>query len=526
MSEPTWTHDPSHYPEPMTPLSADVWFWAMGLGIQAAARELRAPFGGFETMVADGGWAYEHDLEPSWEPDPRRLRTAALTIAERWRAELRDRSHAVTDALRRLRPERGTPAEAVAAFDRLLALVREQWVVHFLTVIPVHAAREVLHDAYVERLGKDDELEPYRLIEGIPNETLEADERLWSVAELARQLDVADVVMELPGDAALRALATTHHGREVLGELSGYLRRFGGRSRLHELSEPRDAERPEMVLETVRLFLEHPRDLAAERRARARTRDELEASVLARISDADERGEFAGLLANVVAAVALEETHAYHIDYPGLAATREALLGFGRRLVAEGRLDRSADVFMLRREELRSAVADAWGEGLQALAEQRAAELAHARATQPKPFLGPPPESPAELPAMVAKFYGVPGTASHEGDLIRGTAASAGKATGIARLVRDARDFSRLTAGDVLVSPTTTPAWTPVFTSIGGLVTDSGGILCHAAVVAREYGLPAVVGTDAATRLIPDGALVSVDGTTGEVHIVRRAARS
>ena len=59
----TWTHDPSHYPEPMTPLSADVWFGAMGHGIRAAARELRAPFGGFETMTAAGGWAYEQELE-------------------------------------------------------------------------------------------------------------------------------------------------------------------------------------------------------------------------------------------------------------------------------------------------------------------------------------------------------------------------------------------------------------------------------------------------------------------------------
>ena len=58
----TWTYDPSHYPEPMTPLSADVWFDAMGRGIRAAARELRAPFGGFETMTTDGGWAYEHEV--------------------------------------------------------------------------------------------------------------------------------------------------------------------------------------------------------------------------------------------------------------------------------------------------------------------------------------------------------------------------------------------------------------------------------------------------------------------------------
>jgi phosphohistidine swiveling domain-containing protein len=516
----TWTHDPSHYPEPMSPLSADVWFWAMGLGIQVAARELRAPFGGFDTMVADGGWAYERELEPDWEPDTAVLEAAALDVAGRWESELRARSHAVTEELRAMRPERAGPAAAVALLDRLLELVREQWHVHFLTVIPVHAAREVLHDAYVGLLGEGDPLEPYRLLEGLPNETLDADELLWSVSELARALDLADVVVELPGPAALDALRATHHGREVLGALDEYLRRYGSRSRLHELSEPRDAERPERALESVRLFLEHPRDLPAERVGRAAERDAVERAVLERISEPD-RGEFGALLGRVTAAVELEETHAYHIDYPGLAATREALLGFGRRLVAEGRLDRVEDVFMLRRDELRDAVAPSWGAPLQELAARRAAERERARGRRPEPFLGEPPDPHAEVPPMVAKFYGVPGSGGADGDRITGTPASPGEATGIARVVRGPEDFARVAAGDVLVCATTTPAWTPLFPSLGALVTDTGGILCHAAVVAREYGLPAVVGAEVATTGVPDGALVRVDGATGEVRVLR-----
>jgi pyruvate,water dikinase len=87
--------------------------------------------------------------------------------------------------------------------------------------------------------------------------------------------------------------------------------------------------------------------------------------------------------------------------------------------------------------------------------------------------------------------------------------------------VRGPEDFARVSAGEVLVCTTTTPAWTPIFSSIAALVTDSGGILCHAAVVAREYGLPAVVGTEAATSAIPDGALVRVDGESGVVRILR-----
>jgi pyruvate,water dikinase len=514
----TWTHDPSHYPEPMTPLSADVWFDAMGHGIREAARELRAPFGGFETMIEAGGWAYEHELEPSWEPDPARLERAALEVAGQWERELRPASWVITDQLRAMRPERPAPDEAASLLDRLIELVREQWRLHFLTVIPVHAAREILHDAWVERFGKSDELEPYRLMEGLPNETLDADEQLWRVAELARELDVADAILELPADAALVRLTATHHGRRVRHELDEYLLRFGGRSRLHELSEPREAERPELVVESLRLMLEHPRDLAAERAEREHRRSVLEREALARLEDPD-RARFAELLEQVCAAVPLEETHAYHIDYPGLQATREALLGFGRRLVAEGRLDSSADVFLLRLGELRDAVADAWGEPLQPVVAQRADELTSARAQAPAPWLGEPPDENTAVPPMVAKFYGVPGTAEWDGEVLHGTPASAGRAVGTARVISGPADFRRLEAGDVLVCQTTTPAWTPLFASAGALVTDTGGILSHAAIVAREYRLPAVVGCDVATTAIRDGARVEVDGDTGKVRV-------
>ncbi len=521
MSTPgeTWTYDPSHYPEPMTPLSADVWFFAMGEGIQGAARELAAPFGGFTTMLHDG-WAYEHELEPAWPFDAERFEQAALEIAERWEREYRPRVDEITAELRLLRPERPPAAGAVAMLDRLVELVLEQWRLHFLTVIPVHAAREVLHDAWVEQFGKRDELEPYALIEGLPNETLEADEQLWAIAERAQELDVADVIRELPVGPALERLRTLQAGREVLAELDRYLLRFGGRSRLHELSEPRDAEDPVGALAGVRLFLERPRDLPAERRARSEQRDRLQTEMLARIEDEDRRARFAGLLERVVAAVPLEETHTYHIDYPGLQATREALLGFGRRLVAEARLDAAADVFMLRLAELREAVLQDHGLGAQTLVAERRRELEAAKATLPAPYLGPPPE-PGDMPASVAKFYGVTGSARVEGDLIVGTAASPGSAAGTARVVHVTEDFGRVERGDILVCTTTTPAWTPLFGAIGGLVTDTGGILSHAAVVAREYGVPTVVGAEVATRLIPDGARVSVDGETGEVRILR-----
>jgi pyruvate,water dikinase len=103
---------------------------------------------------------------------------------------------------------------------------------------------------------------------------------------------------------------------------------------------------------------------------------------------------------------------------------------------------------------------------------------------------------------------------------IAGKAAARGTYTGAARIVMGEHEFDRLESGDVLVCPITSPVWSVLFSKVGALVTDSGGVLSHPAIIAREYGIPAVVATGNATAVIPDGATVEVDGNTGFVRIV------
>ena len=107
------------------------------------------------------------------------------------------------------------------------------------------------------------------------------------------------------------------------------------------------------------------------------------------------------------------------------------------------------------------------------------------------------------------------------GDAIVGIPASPGRATGPARIVRGVAEFDRVQPGDILVCPVTAPAWTPLFGTVAAVVTDTGGVAAHASIVAREYGLPAVVGTGDATWRLRDGDLVEVDGSTGVVRSAR-----
>ena len=103
---------------------------------------------------------------------------------------------------------------------------------------------------------------------------------------------------------------------------------------------------------------------------------------------------------------------------------------------------------------------------------------------------------------------------------LRGTGASGGIYRGTARVVLGPADFGKVERGDVIVAPSSNPSWLPLFTLAGGLLTNTGGVACHAAVVAREFGLPAVVGLGDATTRVPDGATVELDGTTGHVTIL------
>jgi rifampicin phosphotransferase len=502
MTPRTWLPDPSHYPEQLTPLSATVWFEALGRGLHEAMRELRGPFGGFQART-HLGWAYEGELDPDWEPEEGALPRAGLALADRWERQLAPRAHEITSALHRMRPEQPPPPAAAALFQQMWALVMEQWTIHFLAVIPAQAVAELAHDLYCQEVGGGDPLAPYRLLEG-PNESTEADAMLCMLADRAVELGVADVLTEYPADLAVERLHGLQSGRAWLHDLDVYLARFGGRSRLHELSLPREVERPNITLHSLRLFLRSP--------------DTTQAARPQPTSAPPGAPRLAAILPAARFGHALKESHVYHIDYPGLLATREVLLGFGRRLLAEGLLQNLDDLWMLRRSELQAALEAEPEDPLCELAQRRRAEQEEGRARGPEPFLGETPQQ-VERDAVIEKFYGRLGGRADQ-HVLQGAGASPGRTEGPARVVRGIQDFSRIQPGDVLVATTTTPAWTPLFPSLAALVTETGGILSHAAIVAREYGIPAVVGATGATAFAPDGARLRIDGTAGSVELV------
>ncbi|MDG7016014.1 MAG: hypothetical protein JRM82_01410, partial [Nitrososphaerota archaeon] len=193
---------------------------------------------------------------------------------------------------------------------------------------------------------------------------------------------------------------------------------------------------------------------------------------------------------------------------------RKAVLDIGQHLVGEGVLRSPDDVFFLTRDELVSGLRGSVD--LSSLARERRKEWQWQRRLSPPLQLG---KMPAIAQRILRGFEGVLSGQRSDEAAVKGMPASPGRTTGIVRIIRSAQEFDSLQEGEILVAPMTTPSWTPLFARAAAVVTDTGSLMAHASLVAREYGIPAVVGTGNGTVRLRDGMLVTVDGTAGVVNV-------
>jgi phosphohistidine swiveling domain-containing protein len=192
---------------------------------------------------------------------------------------------------------------------------------------------------------------------------------------------------------------------------------------------------------------------------------------------------------------------------------RRILLAIGTRLCQTGVLAEPDDVFFLQLQELEAVLHDGADLDVPGIVATRRAEYGRNRSIAP-------PE------VVVGRFdpdqyVPEPEAAGADADVLHGVAASAGVATGQARVILRADTDEQVRAGEILVAPFTDPGWTPYFVPAAGIVTEQGGLLSHGSIIAREYGIPAVVNVPAATRIIRTGQSLRVDGNRGVVTILR-----
>ena len=243
------------------------------------------------------------------------------------------------------------------------------------------------------------------------------------------------------------------------------------------------------------------------------------------------RAEFDELLDEARLMYRLRDERGVYSDIWASGIMRRAAIAAGRRLAARGMVHDPEHFVDASFDEMRALVTGADGPSADELAQRFTDRNARSAKDAPA-TLGPPPPPPPDpstLPPGAARVMRAVGIAigelfessaeAHDENLLRGLAASGGVYEGPARRISGPAQFDRIAQGDVLVTESTTEAFNILLPLLGAIVTDSGGLLSHSAIVAREYGIPGVVGTRDATDRIPDGARVRVDGSAGEVTV-------
>jgi pyruvate,water dikinase len=351
----------------------------------------------------------------------------------------------------------------------------------------------------------------------------------------AAELDaLADAVAA--SDSAQEVLAAADDPEAVLDALAAdpdagpaaraYLDAVRYRSIGYDVGEPCAGELPVMLVGAIRAAVAHRKTAPGGSEG-----DAVLTAVRARVP-ADHLAEFDDRLHEARLANRLRDERATYSDGWAVGLARRALLEAGRRLAARGALADPAHAVDADAGELMALLRGGPGPSAEEVAQRFQRRMTRTVDDAP-PLIGPPPSPPPPLDALpeparratsavnaaMANLFDVPDT-PNSSTVLRGLAVNTGVYEGPARLVGDGTDFDRVQQGDVLVTRMTSPYFTVVLPLLGAIVTDRGGQLSHAAIVAREYGIPGVVGTREATRLIPDGARVRVDGTTGEVRLL------
>jgi phosphohistidine swiveling domain-containing protein len=282
-------------------------------------------------------------------------------------------------------------------------------------------------------------------------------------------------------------------------------------------------ELPDALVRSIRAALA-PREQAADESV-ARI-----ASVRDQIPE-EHRAEFDALLEEASLTYRIRDERGVFSDIWASGLMRRAVMSGGRRLAAAGRIGDPEHFVDAGFEEMCAMLAGAAEPSADELASRYVYRTSHSSKDAPAVLGDPPhpPPDPSGLPPAPRRVMMAAGTAlgalfgsseeEHEETLLRGIAASGGVYEGIARRVSGPDDFDRIVEGDVLVTESTTEAFNILLPLLGAIVTDAGGLLSHSAIVAREYGIPGVVGTREATQRIEDGAIVRVDGDAGEVSL-------
>ena len=497
-----------------------------------------------EVFAVRGGYYYEH-----WDELDRQWR-------EKVQAEIRAVEALEVPALPDVEDEAlvtggGGVASShllLGAYDRLLESFDLVTQYHFELMNLGYGAYLALYELCHEAFPDISEMTIAKMVAGIDVVALRPDDELKRLAVRAIELGVGTEVRSAHDETALTTvLAGTATGERWLtayGDAKDpwFCFSYGNGLYHHHRSWIDDPTLPIAMIGSYVARLEAGEDIRRPRDAIVAQRDQVTGEYRALLTE-QERHAFDRQLALARTVFPHIEDHNFYVDHWSHTVLWNKVREFGALLSDHRFLADPEDVFLLRHDEVRSALEELrlhWssgGEGVPRgpaywprIVERRKTIYDALRRWAPPPALGQAPEAITE-PATIM-HWGITtervqdwlhSAATTDGGSLDGIAVSSGLVEGTARVILDVEQLADVKDGEVLVAPFTQASWTPIFGRIAAAVTDAGGVMCHAAIIAREYGLPAVLGTGSATKRIATGDLVRVDADNGTVTILNRS---
>jgi len=525
-----WEFDPVHFPRPATRYWTELHPAAFKRGTSEFARNYGMLVGALE-MVYVNGFGYRIMRPVAEDEIPKRLQRAEEVFQQKfWREQLRDWNEKFKPAsikshreLQSVDPDMLSDNDLAAHLSRCRDHHAEMLYQHMRFT----AAAIVPTGDFLAHVGDWTGLpaaELLGLMRGTAPVSAGASVELGQLIAAIGQDPRAQKLLEADDDPG-KALETLRSLDGGTGKaVSAYLDLVGYRLLDgFDISNPCALELPDALRRAIRTAVAGSGADTSEVEGRI-------AEVRAKVPE-QHRAQFDELLEEARITYPIRDERGVFSDIWASGLMRRAALAGGRKLAARGRIH-SADHFVdAGLDEMRSLLSGANGPSADELAGRSAFRASHSAKEAPL-SMGEPPPPPdlSGLPPAAARMMRATGVAltavfgsseaAHEKNMLRGLAASRGVYEGPARRVSHPSEFDRIVRGDVLVTESTTEAFNILLPLLGAIVTDSGGLLSHSAIVAREYGIPGVVGTREATGRIADGARVRVDGDAGEVTVL------
>jgi len=551
-----WVYDDLHCPHPLSPMYEDIGGW--WLSCDHMFRRFGTPFATDWIYKNVNGWCYtaaipaeagltvetqEYNFRtnPVVPEDPEYaakigaylgavLPTYGLEFATWWRERLRPEMEGnfkyLEDKLDQ--QDEMNLMQLACLLEDAIDIHDRHWKIHWMLNFAQLSATLNLRAVMEKTHGKIDEVLLGRLQNSAADRNWDSIEALWKMKEEAKaDPELAAIFKAETADEIIVALEASERGKRFIAErVKPYQKEYGYHAVWsHEFIFPNVVELMEPVIELVRGYIETNYDypktikaLAADIKAAA---EEilvgLEGEALEEMRAANDIN---------LRMAPLTPDHHFYIDQGANAHVRQVLIALGRKLVAQGVLDDMNDVVYFRYNDLRVFMgAPNMTDGRAIVAKAKVARE-KAYTFRPKEWVGTVTATQLAFPYLNLwgfpdKFYRKESTVA---GTINGIGGSPGIVEGIARVVLREDQFDDVRAGDILVCQMTNPAWVVLFTKIVGLVTDAGGTVSHPAVLSREFGIPAVVGTSVGTAKIHNGDRIRINGVTGIVELLEAAA--